>query len=201
LALTPGSYGDVKLSGGKGGGELVLSAGDYYFSSLSLKRATVLLDLSGGSVNVYVQNGVSLSRTGVETAGLLAATIMDGGAGSGELAAGLIYLEADGAVKMSSSDWLGTIFAPYADMKLTNTSIVGALYGGQDIGLKGRVSDVIYAPLLADGLIDPADPDYPDDPQPPQDFAGAPEPSTLALLAAGLMGALARTLPRRKRSA
>ncbi len=205
LDLSPGDYGSVKISGGKGGGELVLSSGDYYFDSLSLKRTTVYLDLSGGAINIYVQDKFQLSRTGMEASGLEADAFEIGG-GYGEELAGLVYLETHGAAKLTGSDWLGTIFAPFDDLKASNTSIIGALYGGADVMLKGSAANVIYSPLLADGFIDPTgDPNYPMDPGDPATsdarIVAAPEPATLALLGSGLLGLLGRAASRRKRSA
>ncbi len=146
LNLAPGSYGSVKLSGGKGGGDVLLSAGDYYFDSLSLKRTTLYLDTSGGAINIYVQDKVQLSRTGVQTGRPRARCRRPRRGGYAEAAAALVYLETHGDAKLAGGDWLGTLYAPDGTVKINNTSIIGAVYGGSDIMLKGRASNVIYAP-------------------------------------------------------
>jgi len=65
LDLAPGAYGDLKMKGAKGGGELRLGSGNYYFDSFSTNRVTVSIDTSGGPVNIYVRDKLQINRSGV----------------------------------------------------------------------------------------------------------------------------------------
>jgi predicted acyltransferase (DUF342 family) len=59
-SLAPGSFGNVKV---KKEGTLILSAGEYFFKSLTLrKKATLELDVSGGEIKVNVVKKLTIGK-------------------------------------------------------------------------------------------------------------------------------------------
>lgn len=204
IDLAPGAYGDINMKGAKGGGELDLSAGNYYFNSLALKGMTLYVDLSGGAVNIYVNGNLQVSKSGMTagdaaSAGLLAA--FDAGS-DGELdPAGQVYLETHGTAKFNGSEWIGTIYAPDGNITFGKSAIVGALYGGGNISLTGRAT-VTYSPLGGDSGGDGNGDDGGDgDGGNGGGVVATPEPGTIALLGTSLVGLMAQAFSRRRRSA
>jgi len=187
LDLAPGAYGDLKMKGAKGGGELRLGSGNYYFDSFSTNRVTVSIDTSGGPVNIYVRDKLQINRSGVVFED------GNGGAYDPDLAA-LVYLETHGKAKINNSDWYGTIYSAYEKLTGKNSSFVGALYGGSDINLSGRAANVIHVPLWADEGSEQSEPDGPDG-----GSVVLPEPASMALLGTGLVGLLLQGIARKKR--
>ena len=104
----------------------------------------------------------------------------------GELA-GLLYAQAGSMIKVSGSEWAGTLYTPDGKLMVKKSQIDGALYSRN--GVQFSASSLDYVPLL------PAGSDWSPDGPPPDlppgqqlDPVVAPEPSTLALLAAAIGG-------------
>lgn len=136
ITIAPGSYGSLSL-GGKN--KVYLSAGDYYFTSISSgTQPSLYLDLSGGDINIFVTGNVSFgdqldiyvnSGSGYQsmTQGQNFRTSLL------PLAAG-VYLETLGSFSMSNqNEWFGTIFAQGNISFANQNKLAGAYYssGGQ----------------------------------------------------------------------
>jgi hypothetical protein len=121
LTLAPGSYGAISLGGNS---TLNLSAGDYFFNTLSAGNGLDLnLTLNGGNVRVFVVGYIHLGDVDVLPTGGTAANI---------------YFETDftggNAFQASGQvDWLGTVFAPNGQIHLgnggSNSTFQGSLWG------------------------------------------------------------------------
>ncbi len=190
LALAPGSYGAVSA---KGAGTLCLSAGDYYFDSLSAKGTKLMLDVSSGPISLYVSGNMALGKSDVFVKDGAGGYIGYGEADSD--LAGLVYAEVHGGAKLSGTEWFGTIYTPDGLLQANKSVITGALYSGADLRLKGNGHTLVYSPLLGaqggPGDGDPGDGDpgdgHPGDGDPGiGPLAAVPEPATLALLGTAL---------------
>jgi len=189
LTLAPGSYGSVAQ---KGPADLYLKSGDYYFADLSGRQTHLMLDLSQGGVDLFVEGPMRLKKTSV--------FVKDAGGDyvpfdqADPDLAGLVYAEVHGRAKLKRSDWFGTIYTPYDLLTARKVCVIGALYGGEDIRLRGELSFVQYAPPGGDSPPDdggdPAgdggDGGNGDEPT-GGPIAAVPEPTTLALLCSGLL--------------
>jgi len=128
MALAPGTYGDLKV----GNNDILdLSAGDYYFKSVTIgNSATLNFNLSGGGIRIFVVGGVTINN-GMSCS-------LNGGDAS------KIYVETHGSWycknnKAAGERWYGTIYAPYGDITFKNSAgMEGALYSGGNILLSNN---------------------------------------------------------------
>jgi hypothetical protein len=151
--ITPGSFGDVTLTGGK---TVTLSgAGTYIFKSIKNSgntNNTFVFDFKGvgGNFIIHVVNDVNLSKNSV--------TLANGGG------ANYIFLEAMGngstlngnafnldPGNSGSSKWLGTVWVPNGNINLgsgtKNVTCQGALFTNNTINVASNIS-VDYAPYI-----------------------------------------------------
>lgn len=118
LTLAPGSYGAVRFGSAS---ELRLSAGDYYFASVRAANGfKLIIDLKGGKTRIYVAGKMALGTADV--------MLPSGGTPND------VYIEAqdhdDNAFSASGgSDWIGTVYAPYAGIHFGGGSCCSSLKG------------------------------------------------------------------------
>lgn len=122
--LAPGSYKNLTLSGSS---PLTLTAGTYYFNSISLGYGSTLnLDLSGGDITIFVVGAVDLNMT----SGINVST--DGSTWQGMTSvdkayAARVYLEAHDAIKLEwATNWYGTLFSTKSITFGGSNTIIGA---------------------------------------------------------------------------
>lgn len=167
LTLLPDSYGSIGLGGTS---TLNLSAGDYYFTSLSAGNGLDLnIDLSSGDVHVFVTGTVNFGRVDMNLTGGTAADVTFTVLGTGDNT----FRAAGG------SDWAGTVYAPNGGIHLGSggspSQFVGQLWSGTIVDIEHSVI----------GTEPPPSP--------------VPEPASMLLLATGLLGA-GLSAARRKRA-
>lgn len=161
LTLAPStSYGAIQ---GGGNGKLQLSAGNYFFDSISTGNGTdLILDLAGGPIKIYVTDKASFGSVDV---------ILKNNVGD----ASLIYLEAHGTGDNvfkagGGSDWLGTAFTPNGDIHFGGSgccsTFTGYFWAGIEVDIEHSVT----------GNLPPTQ---------------APEPASLLLVSSGLAGLVA----------
>jgi hypothetical protein len=154
LTLAPGAYGNISLGGNT---TLNLSAGDYFFNTLSAGNQLGLnLNLGGGDVRVFVVGAIHLGSVDVLPTGGTAADIYFETHYSGANA-----FQASGQV-----DWLGTVFAPYGQIHLGSGGTTGTFQGNLWAGA---------SVIIEHGVVGTAPPVSP-----------VPEPASVALLAIAL---------------
>jgi len=110
------SYGEIALELDRA--TLQLSAGDYYFTSLTAwTELTLELDLTDGAIGVYVAGDVSIE-------GLVSVEIQNGGADQ-------FYAQANSSWSMTGGGvWQGTIHTPGGALSIgSDYALTGALYG------------------------------------------------------------------------
>jgi hypothetical protein len=136
LTLPPDSYGDVILGGAC---TLNLSAGTYYFNTLrSANGLRLNVDLSGGSIAIYVTTNASFGSVDV--------FFPSGGTASD------VYLEAQGSGSATynafsaagGSDWRGTVFAPNGGIHFGGSgccsTFQGHFWSGRHVDIEHGVS-------------------------------------------------------------
>jgi hypothetical protein len=115
--LAPGSYAALSV---KSNGTLTLSAGDYYFASLSLEpQGTVRFNTVAGAVRLYVKSSFTYKGSFVDTAGRKDRILV-------------VYTGTQLAA--IESRFLGTIVAPNAKIELKSVTApghVGTFFGKQ----------------------------------------------------------------------
>jgi hypothetical protein len=136
FTLLPGAYGDVAQTGLFD--NVYLSSGDYYLRSLSLDGHTRLhLDLTGGPINVFVQedvfidSGTNVFVNGVEMGGGNDASIRH--------LASQVLLETHDDVTMDSgflSYWFGTVFAPFGSVQMDTQEFYGAVIAAGPVAVE-----------------------------------------------------------------
>jgi hypothetical protein len=152
---------------------LNISAGTYRFNTWNIGAGSTLnLDLTGGAIVLLFTGNVMVG--GNLTVNLIGGTAAD------------VYAETYGNWTLGTGgDWRGTIFGSGATSNITfngTTDLVGALYAKNnlDVGANSTVN-FVQSNYLA----------------PPS--TAVPEPTTLAMLAAGLLGAAGRSRRWRRR--
>ena len=152
--LAPGSYGAVSLGGNA---TLNLSAGDYYFNTLTAGNNLKLnLDLSGGAVRVFVVGAIQFGSVDVLPTGGTASNIYFE----------THYAGANAFLAGGQVDWLGTVFAPYGEIHIgsggASGTFQGNLWAGTSVNIEHGMVGTSPSPLPA------------------------PEPASATLLALGL---------------
>ena len=115
-SLAPGSYGAMSLSSGA---SITLSAGNYFFSSITTgSNVTITLDLTGGPVNIYVTGNAGIGA-GTDL------VLVGGGAAN-------VYTEVKGQFTTGSNvTWYGTVFTPMGLISVgAGLQLFGSLYAG-----------------------------------------------------------------------
>jgi MYXO-CTERM domain-containing protein len=150
-ALPPGAYRDVTITGSS----LNLTAGDYYFRSLTTTSSTTFnFDLTNGPINLYVTDDISLATYQKYT--------INGDAVDGNLIreqralASQILIEAHGDIVNNSrslSGFFGTWFAPYGSITLDSADSYGALIARDGIKAQTYLVHVPSDELRARQLI------------------------------------------------
>ena len=146
LVLAPGSYGDLQCGGGC---TFTLSAGDYYFDSISTGNGLDLrIGLGGGQTNIYV--------TGRASFGSVDVFLINGGVPED------VYLESawtgtgtlPAAFKAGGgSDWIGDVFAPNGDIHFGGgsccSSFQGRFWSGKTVDIEHGVTGESPVPVQA----------------------------------------------------
>ena len=151
--ITPGSYDEVKLSGGK---TLTLKGpGAYVFKEIQNSNSNSFVfdfqNSPSGTFLIYVHRNVDLDKLGV--------TMINGGSAS------RIYTEvhgfgwsnklygfdlANGSSGGSATKWLGTVWCPYSAINIGSGSgssnITGALWSGTQVNIRNNVT-IVHAPF------------------------------------------------------
>ncbi|MFN3168248.1 MAG: hypothetical protein ACE37H_14395 [Phycisphaeraceae bacterium] len=150
-ALTPGVYRDVIITGSS----LNLTAGDYYFRSLTTTNSTTFdFDLTNGPINLYVTGDVSLAAYQRYT--------VNGDEVDGHLIreqralASKVLIEAHGDIinhSRSLSGFFGTLFAPYGSITLDSADSYGALIARDGITAQTYLVHVPSDELLSRQLL------------------------------------------------
>jgi hypothetical protein len=133
--LTPGSYGNLIFNGSN---TLNLSAGTYGFDSISSPGSflTLNLDVSGGSINIFVTGDVDFKSIAPKVNG------QDFAAAPAALASNVL-LESHGNITLQGQ-FFGALFTPNGDI---TTATIGAVKGqliGQDVSV-GSSTDITFA--------------------------------------------------------
>lgn len=148
-SITPGKYDDIKLPGAK---TLTFNGtGDYIFDKIeNVGVNTFVFDFKNsatGSIRLLIHNDVNLDRINV--------SIINGGSasriytevhGNGSSSSNGTYsfLIANGASGAANSSWAGTVWAPYAAIKIGSlsggTDINGALWSGTQVNIRCGVT-------------------------------------------------------------
>ena len=163
--LLPGSYDDLIMGDHN---VLNLSAGKYYIDRLRMLSSSIInIDLSGGSFELYVTNGVSLGR-------YMDMNLINGSAED-------VYIETNNWHSYSYATLYGTIFAHNSIVVGRKTHLTGALYAENGIHVYGgsRIDFDLACHLDSDQ----------EQCQPPPTTSAVPEPASMALLGSGLLGA------------
>ncbi len=131
--LAAGSYGSVEM---RNGNTLVLTAGDYYFDSLTLSGTDLIFNVSGGDIKVFVA-GDFKAGTGFDA-------LVQGGTAED------VYFEGHGDFNAGGgADIMGTYYVPFGRFHLgsgsSKSSITGAVWAKQ-IALEHNVT-VVHAPV------------------------------------------------------
>jgi len=137
VTIPPGRYGDVSFGNNA---TLIMSAGTYWFTSISAKNNDFLhFDVSSGDVRVFVDGIVDLGNT-FDASNTLTVDVEGGGAENvySETHYGLLADETDPAWCMGNNTiWSGGIYAPYGDIALTDGVIYGQLISAETVTIHG----------------------------------------------------------------
>jgi hypothetical protein len=143
--LAPGSYGNVNINGAFS--TLNLSAGDYFLNSLLLNGTTLNLDLTKGSINVFVTGDINLQGGSVFVNGLPA--FINGVPNPAVQAlAAQVFFESLGNIVNGSPfgiGFFGTLFAPDGNISTSFGPDIGSLIAGGDVST-GSFSPVFFVP-------------------------------------------------------
>ena len=138
--VSPGSYGDHKTNNNSGYTHLYFGAGDYYFDKVDLGRELRLyLNLSGSDdVRVFVEGDIDIDRelgVFVSTDGVnyLPMTNVNP-----SLAARVFWESHEKFELKRESQWFGSVFTPYDDLKVEADSL---LIGSYLSGDKNEIKD------------------------------------------------------------
>ncbi|PAY19296.1 hypothetical protein CKO51_11820 [Rhodopirellula sp. SM50] len=135
--LTPGSYRSVDLSGSSLK-ELHLTSGDYFLRNLTLGISTDLyLDLTGGQINVYVEDDVNLG-TGLQLY-VNGTEFVDPGDNPPpsfvDLASEVTW-EVHGDFEIGSgflNEFLGTVYTPDGSISVDTQAYYGSMIAGRNV--------------------------------------------------------------------
>jgi hypothetical protein len=146
--LAPGHYGALSFTGSN---ELFLSAGNYYFDSVTSLGSftTIHYNLSGGPINVFVTGDIQLLSIDITVNGLNSNNWVTSLARN-------VYWEShgnvifDNVVPSNGSEFFGTIFTPNGDITTgVNEDFVGALLAGGEVIIKGTDVDFVRSDYFA----------------------------------------------------
>ncbi|MCS7465415.1 PEP-CTERM sorting domain-containing protein [Stieleria sp. ICT_E10.1] len=135
--LAPGSYRSVDLSGSSLD-ELHLTSGDYFLRNLTLGISTDLyLDLSGGQINVYVEDDVDLG-TGLQLY-INGTEFVDPGDNPPpsfvDLASEVTW-EVHGDFEIGSgflNEFFGTVYTPDGNISVDTQAFYGSMIAGRNV--------------------------------------------------------------------
>jgi len=135
--LAPGSYRSVDLSGSSLD-ELHLTSGDYFLRNLTLGISTDLhLDLTGGQINVYVEDNVNLG-TGLQLF-VNGTEFVDPGDNPPpsfvDLASDVTW-EVHGDFEIGSgflNEFFGTVYTPDGNISVDTEAFYGAMIAGRNV--------------------------------------------------------------------
>lgn len=157
-SINPGSYKDMLLSGNK---TITLNGpGVYVFKSIKNSGSTNnfvfnFQNSASGEFKIYVHGDVDLGKVSCSmTNGGSASRIYSEthGTGSNSSYPTFSWVIANGSSSSNCSRWLGTVWAPYAAIKVGsgtgNTNITGALWSATQINIQCGVT-IIYAPYVS----------------------------------------------------
>ncbi|MBL7948365.1 MAG: hypothetical protein JNN19_05195, partial [Bacteroidia bacterium] len=156
--ITPGSYGSVCLSGNK---TLTLAGpGVYVFSSIRNSGSfnTFKFDFqnsASGNFLIYVHGDIDLNKNLVDIVnGGSASRIFTETHGTGSTCGSgpFSFLLANGTSGSRRSQWMGTVYAPYAGINVGTgsnnyASITGALWSGTQVNICSNVT-IAFAPFI-----------------------------------------------------
>ncbi|HZZ82330.1 MAG TPA: polymer-forming cytoskeletal protein, partial [Gemmataceae bacterium] len=150
--LAPGSYNNLTMAGSN---TLNLSAGNYYFTNITMNGSFLTLNLNttGGPINIFVTDSTALHDVTTNINGV-------GYQNVGPTAIGQVYFETHGSLSVDFSNLVGTFYAPFGDINIKSlSSFTGNVYAGHDV-----VADF---PTFYSGPVSPT--------------LGVPEPASLAI--------------------